>query len=71
MATMDEAVDGRQASSEARAERLAMFTAQGLITAHVGRDKRIANERQFAEAIAAALLAARSEACHDDKAGER
>ena len=58
---MSEAVDHKQLSAEARAERSAMYTAQALISAHVGRDKRIANERQFAEAIAAALLSSRAD----------
>ena len=38
-------------AEEARSEREALFTAMSLIMAHLGRDKRIANERQFAEAI--------------------
>ena len=52
-------------AEEARFEREALFTAMSLIMAHLGRDKRIANERQFAEAIASALLAARSDAWRD------
>ena len=59
MTTTSEAVDHSQLSADARAERSALYTAQALINAHVGRDKRIGNERLFAEAIAAALLSSR------------
>lgn len=71
MAMMSEATSNKQLTSEARAERLAMFTAQSLITAHVGSDKRIGNERQFAEAIAAALLTARSEIASTNSGASR
>ena len=65
MGVPNERVDLMQLSDAARVERMAMFTAQSLIIAHVSRDKRIENERQFAEAIAAALLNARSDASID------
>lgn len=66
MAPTDETVEDSQLAAAARLERMAMFTAQSLIISHLSRDKRIANERQFAEAIAAALLAARADTNRDN-----